>query len=139
MAERGGGVRTRVMLVAALMVVIATVTGGSLLIVRDRVRQLVERESSAELGRSLANFRSLQQQRRSALLHENALLADLPSLKALLTTEDAGTIADGAQEFWQVSSTDLFAVADRAGAGRDRGDARLCALVRAARRACSCP
>ena len=33
------GVRTRVMLIAPLVLVIASVTGASLLIVRDRIRQ----------------------------------------------------------------------------------------------------
>ena len=37
-------IRTRVLLVAALIAVITTVTGGSLLIVRIRVRQHVSQE-----------------------------------------------------------------------------------------------
>ena len=48
-------------------------------------------------------------------MHENALLADLPSLKALMTTRDRRTIDDGATEFWQVSESDLFALADSDG------------------------
>ena len=50
-----------------------------------------------------------------ALDSENALLADLPSLKALMTTNDQRTIEDGAVEFWKVSGTDLFALADHDG------------------------
>src|ERR1035438_9769875 len=50
-----------------------------------------------------------------ALDRENALLADLPSLKALMTTNDERTIEDGAVEFWKVSGTDLFALADHNG------------------------
>src|SRR6185437_5233096 len=54
---------------------------------------------------------NLEEQRRSALQRENALLADLPSLKALMTTSDQRTIEDGAVEFWKVSGNDLFALA----------------------------
>jgi signal transduction histidine kinase len=109
------GIRTRVLLIAALIAVTTTVTGGSLLIIRDRIHQHVGQELSDDLTRSLATLKNLQQQRRDALLHENALLADLSSLKALMTTHDQRTIQDGAVEFWRVSGSDLFALADPSG------------------------
>jgi signal transduction histidine kinase len=109
------GVRTRELLIAALIAVIVTVTGGSLLIVRNRVRRNVARDLSADLARSLTSFQDMQRQRRDALIHENALLADLPSLKALMTTHDQRTIADGAIDLWRVSGSDLFALADSRG------------------------
>jgi len=109
------GVRTRVLLIAALIAVISTVTGGSLLIVRNRVRQHVTQDLSADLAHSLATFQNMQQQRREELIHENALLADLPSLKALMTTHDQRTIADGAIDLWKVSGSDLFGLADSYG------------------------
>jgi signal transduction histidine kinase len=109
------GIRTRVLLIAALIAVTTTVTGGSLLIIRDRIHQHVGQELSDDLTRSLATLKNLQQQRRDALLHENALLADLSSLKALMTTHDQRTIQDGAVEFWKVSGSDLFALADPSG------------------------
>ena len=49
------------------------------------------------------------------LERENALLAELPTLKALMTSGDDLTIQDGAAEFWQLSGTDLFVLADPAG------------------------
>jgi signal transduction histidine kinase len=109
------GVRTRVLLIAALIIVTTTVTGGSLLIIRNRIRQHVAQELADDLTRSLATLQSLQQQRRDGLIHENALLADLASLKALMTTHDQRTISDGAIEFWRVSGSDLFALADTSG------------------------
>jgi signal transduction histidine kinase len=108
-------VRTRVLLISVLLAVIAAVTGGSLLIVRNRVRQHAEQDLSADLTRSLITFQSLQRQRRDALIHENALLADLPSLKALMTTNDQRTIADGAVDLWKVAGSDLFGLADKQG------------------------
>jgi HAMP domain-containing protein len=108
-------IRTRVLLVSVLIAVIATVTGGSLLIVRSRVRQQATQDLSADLARSLITFQNLQRQRRDALIHENALLADLPTLKALMTTDDKRTIADGALDLWKVAGSDLFGLADRQG------------------------
>ncbi|AXC10350.1 periplasmic sensor signal transduction histidine kinase [Acidisarcina polymorpha] len=109
------GVRTRVLLIAALIAVIVTVTGGSLLIVRDRVRRQVAQDLSADLTHSLSTFQNIQRQRRDVLIRENELLADLPSLKALMTTGDKRTIADGAIDLWKVSGSDLFALVDAYG------------------------
>src|ERR1700677_1640548 len=49
------------------------------------------------------------------LSREAALLADLPSLKALMTTQDAHTIQDGSPEFWTVSGSDFFALTSQNG------------------------
>lgn len=103
------------MLVAAVVLIIAIITGGSLWIVQYRVRQQVYDRLTEDLSRSVATFANLQEQRHRELLHENALLADLPSLKALMTSHDQRTIADGAPEFWNVSGSDLFALADSNG------------------------
>jgi len=108
-------VRTRTLLISVLIAVIATVTGGSLLIVRNRVRLQVAQELSVDLAHSLVSFQNLQRERRENLIHENALLADLPSLKALMTTNDRPTIADGAIELWKVAGSDLFGLADSRG------------------------
>ncbi len=108
-------VRTRVLLIAALSAAIAMVTSGSLLIVRNRVRMRVAQDLSKDLARSLETFQSLQRQRREELIHENALLADLPNLKALMTTRDRRTIADGAIDVWKISGSDLFALAGSEG------------------------
>ena len=109
------GIRTRVLLIAALIAVTTTVTGGSLLIIRSRIHQHVSQELSDDLTHSLATLQNLQQQRRDALIHENALLADLSDLKALMTTHDQPTIQDGATLFWKDSGSDLFALADPSG------------------------
>jgi signal transduction histidine kinase len=109
------GVPTRWMLVATLVLVIASVTFSSLLLVRERMSRQVLDDLSEDLNHSVETFQSLEAQRLSALQRENALLARLPSLKALMTTNDEGTIADGAIEFWQVGGNDLFALAARDG------------------------
>src|SRR5262249_45608261 len=60
-------------------------------------------------------YKNLQQQRRNMIARESALLADLPSLKALMTADDVRTIQDGGGEFWRVSGSDFFALLDRNG------------------------
>lgn len=106
------GIRTRMLLVAAMALIIASATFGSLLIVRHQLESQVTRDLTKDLSHSVSTFQNLEAQRLSGLERENALLADLPSLKALMTTSDKRTIEDGGVEFWKVSDSDLFALAD---------------------------
>jgi signal transduction histidine kinase len=103
------------MLVVPMVLVIAGVIAASLLIVRSRLQRQIESDLAADLGRSMETFQSVESQRLTALKRENALLADLPSLKALMTTDDERTIDDASAEFWKVSGNDLFALANSSG------------------------
>jgi signal transduction histidine kinase len=105
----------RVLLVAAMALVIASVTLASLLLVRHRLSVQVTDDLSTDLEHSVLTFQDLQAQRLNALERENALLADLPSLKALMTTSDSRTIEDGGIRFWKVSGNSLFALGDNGG------------------------
>src|ERR1700677_5072087 len=109
---RKPGVRTHVLLVVAMALVIAIVTCVCLLLIRHRLREQVTDDLSQDLNHSVITFQNLQAERLGALERENALLAELPTLKALLTSGDDLTIQDGAVVFWQISGTDLFALAD---------------------------
>jgi len=104
-----------VLLVAAMALIIGSATFGSLLIVRHRMGASVTDELVEDLARSVVTFKNLEVERQNALERENALLADLPSLKALMTTSDSRTIEDGGIEFWKVSGADLFALANNEG------------------------
>jgi signal transduction histidine kinase len=66
----------------------------------------------ADLGHSVETFQDLEAGRLASLQRENALMAALPSLKALMTTNDPRTIADDAVDFWKTSGSSLFALAD---------------------------
>ena len=113
--RRTRGFATRTMLLLTLGLVVVGITTASLSILRARLHQQVERDFSSDLQRSMQTFASLCLQRRVSLQRENALLADLPSLKALMTTRDPRTIADGGERFWKVSGNDLFALATPSG------------------------
>src|ERR1700753_1915715 len=114
-AGRRQGVRTYVLLVLAMALVTVLVTTVCLLLIRHRLRAQVTDDLSQDLTHSVTTFRNLQTERLRALDRENALLSDLPTLKALMTSGDDLTIQDGAIEFWQLSGSDLFALADGSG------------------------
>ncbi|MGA7245101.1 MAG: ATP-binding protein [Terracidiphilus sp.] len=114
MAENKG-IRTRVLLVAAMALIIAGATFGSLLIVRHQLQSQVTQDLTRDLAHSVTTFENLETQRLNALERENALLADLPTLKALMTTSDKPTIEDGGVHFWKISESDLFGLADNQG------------------------
>jgi signal transduction histidine kinase len=109
------GVRTRVLLILAMSLVTMGTTFVSLLAIRRPLQNLITQNLSSDLAHSLATFQSVQAARLAALDRENALLADLPSLKALMTTNDERTIADGGVEFWKISGNELLALLDRDG------------------------
>src|SRR5258706_16173462 len=93
-----GKLRTKFLL--SLVLVSASVTWGTLFIVRHRVRLQVRDEIFESLRASVATFQSLQGQRETTLERSAALLANLPSLKALMTSQSEGTIQDASANFW---------------------------------------
>jgi signal transduction histidine kinase len=109
------GIRTRFLLILATALIVAGTTLVSLLAIRRPLQNLVVRNLSSNLLHSIATFEDLQSQRLLALDRANALMADLPKLRALMTTSDQRTIQDGAVEFWKLGGSDLFALADRSG------------------------
>jgi signal transduction histidine kinase len=98
----------------------------SLLVIRTIVQRQIETSLAQDLRHSVKTYQNLQRRRRELLYRESVLLANLPPLKALMTTADARTIEDGGAEFWQLSRSDLFALLDPGGklvAVYDRGPA----------------
>jgi signal transduction histidine kinase len=107
--------RMRTTLMIPLLLLSFGCTLISLLILRTIVEQQVRANLSSDLQHSVQTYRNLALQRSEQLAHESALLADLPSLKALMTAGDARTIQDGGVEFWHVSGSDFFALLGRDG------------------------
>ena len=108
----GPGIRTRVLLLTSLVLIIAGTTASSLFIITSRLRSQVRANLEEDLRHSVETFQDLEAGRLAALERENALMAALPSLKALMTTNDSRTITDDAVDFWKTSGNDLFALAD---------------------------
>lgn len=114
-SDRRPGIRTQILLILAMSAITAGATLVSLFAIRGQLQTIITQNLSSDLSHSLTLFENMQAQHLAALDRENALLADLPSLKALMTTSDERTIEDGGVEFWKVSGNDLFALADRDG------------------------
>jgi signal transduction histidine kinase/Tfp pilus assembly protein PilV len=108
-------IRMRLMLLVPLLLVSVGLTAASLMVVRSWMQRQMAETLASDVTHSVATFQNLQNQHRQMLMREAALLADLPSLKALMTTRDRRTIEDGGQEFWKVSGADLFALTNSDG------------------------
>src|SRR5581483_763706 len=107
--------RLRTQLLLPTVLLITAVMGATLLLVRQTVKQEVSREVAAGLASSVRAFENVQQQRETQLSRTAAMLAELPTLKALMTTDHAPTIQDGSTPYWQLAGSDLFALAKNDG------------------------
>jgi len=103
--------RLRTQLSIATLVILAALAGGLLFIVRLTVRSGVDKQVHESTGASIRAFESVQRQRELQLSRTAAMLAELPTLKALMTTEHAPTIQDGSESFWKLALSDLFLLA----------------------------
>lgn len=102
--------RMRTTLMVSLLAVSLGLTATCLLTIRLSVSREIQRGLDADINHSLHTFRNIADQRNQMLAREGALLADLPSLKALLATQDRQTIQDGGGDFWTTSGSDFFAL-----------------------------
>jgi signal transduction histidine kinase len=104
--------RLRTQLFLATLLTICALTGGILLIIRHRVSVDTERQVRDGTDGSVRAFESVQQEREKQLSRMAAMLADLPTLKALMTTEHALTIQDASTRYWKLTGSDLFILAN---------------------------
>jgi signal transduction histidine kinase len=108
--------RLRTKFLLSMLLISAGLTSISLLLVRDRVDGHVRKEIFADLRNSVSTFQNFQREREATLSHSADLLADLPNLRALMTTHHEATIQDASSDLWRLAGSDLFVLADRTGA-----------------------
>lgn len=101
----------RLKFLALLLAGVLTVTIATLLVVRQTVDYQVRAEIAGDLLNSVRTFRTFQQKREVAQAHYAQLLADLPNIKALMTTNVA-TVQDVANDIWRDTGSDLLVLAD---------------------------
>ena len=89
-------------LLSMLLISSALIT-VSLLFVRRTMQSQVRQEITQDLHNSLLTFQNVQRQREVSLSRSAELLADLPIVRALMTTPDAATIQDASQNVWQLA------------------------------------
>ncbi len=103
--------RLRTQLFFATLLIIVGLTGALLLIIHKAINNAVTNQVREGTQISLRAFENVQTQRSRELARSTAILAELPTLKALMTTQDAPTIQDGSETFWKLTGSDLFVLA----------------------------
>ena len=110
-----GGIRLRTKFLLSMVAVSAALTFTTLLVVQHTVQQEVRLGIQRDLENSVSAFHSFQQQRETTLERSAALLADLPIVRALMTTHHPATIQDASRDLWQHAGSDLLLLADASG------------------------
>jgi signal transduction histidine kinase len=108
-------VTLRAKFLLALLLVSAGLTVASLVVVRRVVAQHVRAQILQDVRNSVATFENVQSQRETNLSRSARLMADLPIVRALMTTRHAATIQDASIELWQTAGSDVLVLADSGG------------------------
>ena len=114
-----GKFRLRTKFLLSLLAISAGLTSATLFIVRYSVQNRVRDSLREDLQNSVKTYQSFDHQREDALTQSAALLANLPNVRALMTTRDSATIQDGSADVWRQSGSDLLVLA--AGSGEVLG------------------
>ena len=126
-------IRLRTKFLLSLLAISAGLTTATLLIVSYSVQNRVRESIREELRNSVDTYKSFERQREETLTRSSELIANLPNVRALMTTEDATTIQDASADVFRLSRSDLLVLANRAGTvaglrastlGLDRGAAQ---------------
>ena len=100
--------RLRSQLFIAALLIIFGLAGPLLLFTRHTVNVEIQRQIRNDADASVRAFETVQRQRESQLSRSAGLLAELPTLKALMSTEHAPTIQDGSETLWKLAGSDLL-------------------------------
>jgi signal transduction histidine kinase len=107
--------RLQSQLLLSTLLIICALAGAILLIIRHTVRTQIADQVKFSTEASFQEFEKVQRQLQLQLSRTASLLAEIPTLKALMTTRDAPTIQDGSTPFWTLAGSDLFLLADPEG------------------------
>src|SRR5262252_2605763 len=109
--EFAGHMKLRSKFLLSLVLVIATMTGGTLLAVRQSMQAQAQRQVEEDARNSILTFQVMEQQRRLVLSRKAELLATL----AYMRNGDPTVIHDVSHDPWQSEECDLFALVDSEG------------------------
>ena len=107
--------RLQTQLLVSALLILCSLTGSLLLVIRYTIRAQIAEQVQNGTDASVQEFGPVQRQFQFQLSRTASLLAEIPTLKALMTTRDAPTIQDASTPFWQLSGGDLFLLADPQG------------------------
>jgi nitrogen fixation/metabolism regulation signal transduction histidine kinase len=108
-------VRLRTKFLLSLLAITAGLSSATLLIVSYSVQKRVRENIREDLHNSVDIYQSFESQREATLKRSAQLLANLPNVRAMLTTQDSATIQDASGDVWNLSGSDLMVFADRSG------------------------
>jgi signal transduction histidine kinase/CheY-like chemotaxis protein len=109
------GIRLRTKFLLSLLAVTAGLTAATLSVVSYKVQNRVRQSFRDELHNSVDTYKTFSQQRETSLIRSAQMLANLPNVRALMTTEDRTTIQDESFNIWKLSGGDLLVLANRSG------------------------
>jgi len=107
--------RMRTKFLLSILAISAGLSAATLEVVRYGIQRQVRASVQDDLHNSIRTYQSFEQQRTESLARSAELLADLPNVRALMTTKDIPTIQDGSASIATLSGGDLLVLADRSG------------------------
>jgi signal transduction histidine kinase/CheY-like chemotaxis protein len=107
--------RLRTKFLLSILAISAGLSAATLAVVRYGIERQVRALLRDDLRNSIRTYQSFEQQREESLARATGLLANLPNVRALMTTQDVPTIQDASANIWKLSGSDLLVLADRRG------------------------
>jgi signal transduction histidine kinase len=107
--------RLRTELFIATLLIICGLLGALLLLVRHTVKLEIAEGVRQSTDASLQAFENVQHERELQLSRTAAMLAELPTLKAVMATQHALTIQDASEPFWKLAGSQLFVLSSTDG------------------------
>ena len=105
----------RMKFLLSMLVVSTSLTAASLSVVRYSVQKGIRQSLNEELRNSVKTYETFAKQREAMMSRSSELLANLPNVRALMTSEDLATIQNESGEIWRLSGSDLLVLGNRAG------------------------
>ena len=107
--------RLRTKFLLSLLAISAGLTSATLLIVRYSVEKNLRNRLQEDLLNSVNMYQTFDRQRQQTLTRSAELLANLPNVRAVMTTRNEATIQDASADIWHQSRSDLLVLAGRSG------------------------
>jgi signal transduction histidine kinase len=107
--------RLRSQLLISALLIILGLAGSLLLFIRHTMDTEIQKQVRAGTEQSVQAFENVQRQRELQLSRTAAMLAELPTVKALMPAADALTIQDASETFWRIAGSDLLVLAKPGG------------------------
>src|SRR5438132_12088107 len=105
----------RTTLLVSMLAVVFPLTAAVLALVQVRMRAHVSEDLVSALRTEASVYGKIEEARRQQSEQNAALIANLPSLKAMMSTHDPLTIQDGSQLFLPTSGADVLILHDLSG------------------------